>query len=357
MVFYSPSCRECIEAKQTIIPQIENEFKGRVGIEYRDITDIENYRLLLGLKEKYDNKIKIEVPVFFLEGNFLSRRKLDKNTLRAFMLQSLKRREEKPVSLPAIDLVNHFKAIGPLAITSAGLADGINPCAFTVIVFFVSFLTLQGYRKRELIIIGLSFIFAVFLTYLLLGLGLFVFLYRISGVQFAIKVFNICVGSLSIILGVFCVLDFIKFKKTRDTEGLLLQLPQAVKNRIHKVIGLEYRVDRPKKVSGRHILGLASGAVITGFSVSILEAICTGQMYLPTIAFVLKSSHLKLQAFAYLLLYNTMFILPLLAVFVFALAGATSEDFGRFIKRHMLLVKLLMAALFFGLGMFLLWRP
>jgi cytochrome c biogenesis protein CcdA len=80
-------------------------------------------------------------------------------------------------------------------------------------------------------------------------------------------------------------------------------------------------------------------------------------MYLPTIAFVLKSSHLKLQAFAYLLLYNTMFILPLLAVFVFALAGATSEDFGRFIKRHMLLVKLLMAALFFGLGMFLLWRP
>ena len=138
---------------------------------------------------------------------------------------------------------------------------------------------------------------------------------------------------------------------------MLLQLPQAVKNRIHKVIGLEYRVDRPKKVSGRHILGLASGAVITGFSVSILEAICTGQMYLPTIAFVLKSSHLKLQAFAYLLLYNTMFILPLLAVFVFALAGATSEDFGRFIKRHMLLVKLLMAALFFGLGMFLLWRP
>jgi predicted transporter len=55
-------------------------------------------------------------------------------------------------------------------------------------------------------------------------------------------------------------------------------------------------------------------------------------------------------------LYNLMFIAPLSVIFIFALTGVTSADFSRFLKKHMLLVKALMALLFFGLGIFLLWR-
>ena len=359
IIFYSPNCHKCIETKAQLIPDIEKEFKGRIQIEYRDITDIENYKLLLSLKEKYGSKLENILPVFYFQGHFLNGRGQIKEGLRVLISQSLSQRLQWKQGLPSIDLLAYFKTFEPFAVISAGLTDGINPCAFTVIVFFISFLSLQGYKKRELIIIGLSFIFAVFITYLAIGLGLFSFLYKLSGFWIISKIFNLTVGVLSIILGILALYDFFKFKRTAQTEGLLLQLPQAVKNRIHSLIGLHYR--RTKEEGGKalkvHILRLALSALIVGFLVSILEAVCTGQVYLPTITFVLKASHLKLQALGYLILYNIMFIVPLFIIFLFALMGVTSEQFSKVLKRHLSAIKIVMAILFFGLGIFLLWRP
>lgn len=360
IVFYSPNCHKCIWAKSKLLPDIEKEFKGQIDIEYRDITDIENYKLLLSLQEKFNVKIKNIFPVFFLEGNFLTgRARLDRE-LKNFVVKSLKKPGGRKEYLPQVDLIAHFKTFQPLAITSAGLIDGINPCAFTVIVFFISFLALQGYRKRELIIIGLSFIFAVFLTYLFIGLGIFSFLYRLKGFWLPIKIFNFSVGIASVILGILCIYDFFKFRKTKETEGLILQLPKGIKQQIHKIIGMHYRVtgSRRSEPQGvrRRIFKLSLSALITGFLVSILEAVCTGQVYLPTIAFVLKTTPLKLEALLYLLLYNFMFIVPLLIIFFFALLGVSSERFSKVLRRHLGKVKILMAFLFFGLGIFLLWK-
>jgi len=359
IIFYSPSCHTCIEVKNEIIPGIEKEFAGKIQIEYRDITDIENYKLLLSLKEKYGSKIENAWPVFYFRGHFLNGRGNIKKALRVLISQSLSKKPEGKQGLPSIDLLAYFKTFQPLAVIGAGLADGINPCAFTVIVFFISFLSLQGYKRRELIIIGLAFIFAVFITYLAIGLGLFGFLYKLSGFWLISKIFNLTIGILSIILGFLALYDFFKFKGTAQTGGLLLQLPRGVKNRIHSLIGLHYR--RTKEEGGKtlkvHILRLALSALIVGFLVSILEAVCTGQVYLPTITFVLKASHLKLQALGYLVLYNIMFIVPLFIIFLFALLGVASEQFSKILKKHLLTIKILMAVLFFGLGIFLLWSP
>jgi cytochrome c biogenesis protein CcdA len=243
-------------------------------------------------------------------------------------------------------------------LVSAGLIDGINPCAFTVIVFFISFLALQGYRKRELVVIGLSFISAVFLTYLLIGLGIATFFYSLKGFWVLRKIFNLAIGLLSLIFAVLAVFDLSKFIKSGQTEGMSLQLPRAVKDQIHKVIGSRYRKDKTTAEfePARSLFKLIITALVTGFLVSILEAVCTGQVYLPTITFVLKSTDIKLKALAYLVLYNLMFILPLFLIFLCALAGTTSEDFTRFLKKHFMLSKVLMAILFFVLGIYLIWR-
>lgn len=351
IVFHSPTCHTCIVVKNEVMPEIEKEFQGKILIEYRDISAIENYKLLLSLQERYQAQdLKIVLPVFFLEGRFLIGEGQSVESLRDFIYQSIRSRSQvKPVS--GVDLVSRFKAFTPLAVISAGLIDGINPCAFTVIVFFISFLALQGYKKRELVLIGLGFIFAVFLTYLLIGLGIFGFLYRLKGFWFLVRFFNFSIGIFSIILGFFCLYDFLKFKKTKEAEGLILQLPKVIKDRIHKVIGLHYRGKTQKQT-----LKLFFSALITGFLISILEAVCTGQVYLPTIAFVFKTTYLKLEAGAYLLLYNLMFILPLFIIFILGLFGATSQAFAKFLKERLLAIKLLMMLLFFGLGVFLIWR-
>jgi cytochrome c biogenesis protein CcdA len=357
LIFHSPSCHQCLEAKKKIIPEIEQEFSGKILIEYWDVTDIENYKMLLSLREKAGQDAKISLPVFYFEGHFLDNQTPIVDTLKKLIADS-RGRKHHINNLPKTDLIAHFKNFKPLAIISAGLIDGINPCAFTVMVFFISYLALQGYIKGELIVIGLTFIFAVFTSYVLIGLGLFTFLYRLKGFWLVMKIFNLSVGILSITLGVFALYDFFKFKKTKSTDGLLLQLPAVLKHRIHSVIGTHYRDTKTKggSVTKKNTLRLVYTCFATGFLVSILEAVCTGQVYLPTIAFVLKTSHLKLEALGYLLLYNIVFVVPLLIIFLFALLGITSEQFSLFLKRHLALVKTLMAILFFALGIYLIWR-
>ncbi|MFH0935423.1 MAG: DUF1573 domain-containing protein [Candidatus Omnitrophota bacterium] len=356
LYFYSPSCNQCLQLKSQVLPQIKLEFADKIRIEEYDIGDIESYKLLLGIKKNKSGKININVPLFCLKGNFLESSRINKANLRYFILSSLagnfKKVRLQPVNL---NLIERFKSFSLLAVTGAGLIDGINPCAFTVIVFFISFLALQGYRKKELITIGLSFICAVFITYLLIGLGVFNFLYRLSGFWLAARIIGISVGVFSIILGILALSDFFRFRRTASTEGMFLQLPGAIKKRIQRIIGLHYRKTQGEKEQGIKppILKLIASALASGFLVSLLEAVCTGQVYLPTIVFVLKTTPLKLQAWGQLLLYNLMFIIPLILVFLCALFGVTSEGFSKFMRRHLGLIKIVMALLFFLLGAFL----
>lgn len=265
---------------------------------------------------------------------------------------------EEAGSLPEVDLTAYFKSFKFLFILGAGLIDGINPCAFTVLVFFVSFLALQGYKRKELVIVGSAFIAALFVTYILIGLGLFASLYHLKGFWLVSRTVNFSLGVLSIILAILALYDFLRFKETRSTAGLVLQLPESIKNRIHYIVGLHYRIDKniPDKLRKKNIPKLIISAFVSGFLITILEAVCTGQTYLPTLGFILATSTFKLQAFIYILLYNFMFILPLVAILIFALLGTSSAQFSGFLKRNMLLVKLAMALLFFSLGVYLIQK-
>ena len=359
VVFHSSHCEGCIKAKKEILPKIETEFAGRIKIEYRDLDDIENYKYLLGLEEKYKVKMENYLPVMYFQGSFLENPDSFEDVSK-MIAAHISDPLVQDTNLPEVNLEERIESFSPLVVLSAGLIDGVNPCAFTVIVFFISFLLLQGYRRKDIILVGLSFILAVFLTYLLLGIGIFGFLYRFSGFFIVARVFNITIGSFSIVLGFLALFDFFKFRKTGKTEGLVLQLPEPIKKQIHKVIGLHYRKTQKTEEGAtavkKHIFALILSALITGFLVSLLEAVCTGQTYLPTIAFVLKTAPVKLQAFGYLCLYNLMFIIPLLVIFILALLGVSSEQFSKFLRTHLGLIKILMVILFFGLGIFLLWR-
>ncbi|MCX5697626.1 MAG: hypothetical protein NTU54_06655 [Candidatus Omnitrophica bacterium] len=359
VIFYSPGCHECVKLKNDILPQLVNKFRRLLKVTYLSIDQIENYKMLLALEDQYKVSVRNAVPILFMEGRFLEAENKPAKTVETFIERSINISIAQEKALNDIDLLERFRAFKPIVVCGAGLIDGINPCAFTVIVFFISFLALQGYRRRELVVIGGSFVFAVFLTYLLIGVGLFGFLFSLKTFWAFMKVLNIGIGIFSIALGCFALYDFFNFKKTRDTQGLLLQLPPAIKNQIHKVIGLHYRKNPAGSRSSAgepRFFKLVISALITGFLVSLLEAVCTGQTYLPTIVFVLKTTPYKLLAFLYLVIYNIMFIIPLIVIFILALLGTTSGQFSGFLKKHILKVKMLMAILFFGLGLFLIWR-
>lgn len=355
-MFYSPACHRCERIKKEILPQIVKEFGDRITVAYFNIQEVENYKLLLGLEKRYTVELANTIPVFCFEGRFLDATSNLRTSLPALLRSSLGQLPK--ADIPRIDLSERFKSFKPLAIVGAGLIDGINPCAFTVVIFFISFLALQGYRRRELALIGLVFIFAVFFTYILIGLGILGFIYQLQGFWIISRIINTGIGALSIGFGMCALCDFIKFKRTGKTEGLSVQLPQRVKNQIHSIIGTHYRVKKDVSVvpQPRKLMGLIASAFVTGFLVSILEAVCTGQVYLPTITFVLRISTLKIQALGYLLLYNLMFIFPLFVIFFLVLGGVNSGQFSQFFRKHLGLTKILMMCVFFCLGIFLIWR-
>ncbi|MFH0876896.1 MAG: hypothetical protein V1863_01550 [Candidatus Omnitrophota bacterium] len=347
-VFHSPHCMSCIKVNKDVIPAFAQKYGSQVRWRYYDIELPENHQIYLHIERK--DGPSLGTPTILVGGRVLVGMSDVVDNLESAIEEALAAPSTTPdVPLGRVDLMEHFRSFGPLTVAGAGLVDGINPCAFTVIVFFISFLSFMGYRRREMAVIGAAYILAVFLTYLALGFGFFKAIYGLQYFYTVSKTIYVVIGGLSLFLGCLAVNDYLRYKKTGNTDQMSLQMPRAIKNRIHTIVGNYYR--RDKLSQSRAMLGLASSALVVGFMVSLLEAVCTGQLYLPTIIFVLKEGALRARAMFYLFLYNFMFIIPLVVVLVLALTGMSSRNFEAFGRRHMGLIKIAMAVIFFSLGL------
>ncbi len=260
---------------------------------------------------------------------------------------SIRLKLEAQVERLAQKVNERFKSFGLWAVLFAGLIDGVNPCAFTVLVFFISFLNFTGDKRKELIVLGSTFIFSVFVTYIVIGLGLFKFIQSLEYFNILSKVIYRTVACLAVVLGFFSLYDLYIYRKTGNPEDTKLKLPEFIKNKIHKVIR-----DSAKN-SKRALFELALAIFLCGAVVSLLESVCTGQTYLPTIVYVLNNPELRARAFLYLVLYNILFIAPLSVIFIAALTGTSSQSFSNLARKRLGLVKLLTAVLFLGLGILL----
>jgi uncharacterized membrane protein YhdT len=227
-----------------------------------------------------------------------------------------------------------------LQILASGLADGFNPCTFSVLVFLVSFLTFTGRTKREIFLTGGVFTAAVFVTYFFLMLGM------MATVQQAIafKVVSVAVSAfvviLSATLAVMNVVDVVRYRRTGRTTESFVQLPMFIKQKIHGAIR-----------TGLSSTRLVLAALPLGFFVALFESLCSGTMMLPTIRIMLHEPDVwdsgpSARALMWLVAYNLAFIAPLIVVFVLSYFGTTSkmlQDFGR---KHFELSKIILALVF-----------
>jgi cytochrome c biogenesis protein CcdA/glutaredoxin len=239
-------------------------------------------------------------------------------------------------------LIERFRSFGVLTVVFAGLVDGLNPCAFATLAFFVSYLTLSGRKGKEILAVGAAFTLGVFAAYLAVGLGLYKVLGMVGDVLTSMGrwVYGLtalaCAG-----LAIFSFVDYLKARRG-EVGDMSLNLPHHLRKRINAVIR-----------KGRGAEAYVFGALVTGVVVSFLELACTGQVYLPTIIFVTSVPDLRVRAALYLVLYNLLFVLPLVVVFILAYFGTTSKDLTRFLQRNAATVKLGMVLLFSSLAVWL----
>ena len=342
----------CNKLKQEYWPKLKEKYQDKVNFTEYDITVPGNNLIFADTAKAYGAK-HLGYPAAAVGSSFLMGYPTEIGVYaEAAIEKALLLNEQTTLVLTSQEnkteaAKRDFQNITFWTIIGAGLVDGINPCAFAVIVFFISFLTVYKYSRREIILVGLSYCAAVFAAYLLLGIGAFKFLYALRGFSYVIKGFYIVTSLLCLLFFVLDIYDFWIYRKTKKSDGMLLQLPQPLKIRIHKIMGFFLR-DKQKST-----FRLVLAALAVGFSVSLIEAVCTGQVYLPTCVLIMQDPQFRLRACSYLVLYNIMFIIPLVVVFVLALAGYESKGFNAFFKKHLGLAKILLCLVFLGLFLLL----
>ena len=343
--FHKQGCQKCARAVK-ILKSLQAKYSNIV-VDKRNAKTEQTLLEAMGILYKVSETKRMTTPAIFI-GNTaligeLNEQELE-NTIQKHLktgVESRLKEAEGQLGTAESEIVNRFHGFGILTVAGAGLLDGVNPCAFATIVFFISYMNLVGRRRKEMLIAGGAFALAVFVTYLLLGIGTLSFmnyLNRFSGVATCVY---LIAAMLTFGLAGLSLYDAVKAKQGK-TKDILLQLPLALKQRIHKVIREQTRTS-----------GIIVGAIVIGFVISALELVCTGQVYLPTLTFVSGIEGMRANAIAYLLLYNFMFIVPLLVVFGCVFWGTTSAQLGGVLQQHLVTVKIAISVLLFGLGTWL----
>jgi hypothetical protein len=204
-----------------------------------------------------------------------------------------------------------------------------------------------GRTRKEIFWVGMGFTGAGFATHLLLGLGILSFIQHLSFLPFFSRIVYLITFLFSLFLGIFSLYDYVQLKRGRPSK-MTLQVPDSLKKRIHRIIRKrEGELEGGKEGKSTRFL---FAAMVIGFIVTLLQSTCTSQVYLPTILFVTNIPSLRDSAIFYLILYNILYILPLVAIFGIVYWGTTSEQLSFFLQRRTSTIKLFTALFFFALA-------
>jgi cytochrome c biogenesis protein CcdA len=166
-----------------------------------------------------------------------------------------------------------FKAFNVFLI---GLVNGLNPCSLSMLLFLLSLVVAR--QDIKVLRIGISFIIGKFLTYILIGTLLHGFFSEIQMNRYNILLKS-TLGLFVLIMAYLNIRDYFNAKNERYTE-IKNQLPSGIKKLNHQIIS-----NIVSKNSGI-ILVIAGG--VLGIIVSVGEFLCTGQVYLATMLYILR---------------------------------------------------------------------
>jgi len=355
--FTDSQCLICAELKGTINGNyIEEEDyikkmqDAGITVESYDIlTSAENADLFTSYKLTYEVEKDAAVPIVFAGDQAFVGVDEIKDAFDNGSIQMLSSEPLLDVSIiEGSTYTNITGFIGFLTVLAAGFLDGFNPCAIAMLLLFVSLLGFSE-NKRVLILVSVTYIFALFISYFLIGTFLLNFLLRFKEEAEMINtIISWFVAILCSFLFLFNLYDFFMTRNDRY-EKVKNQLPKFIQKFNKKIIKKFTSVindDTNKK-------GLFTILVLTfvlGILLSVTELICTGQIYLG----IIYGIHYLETFYAYIALisYNIMFVVPLIAIAVIAIRGKGIVSTSNWIREHMHIIKFFNAMLFLVIAIY-----
>ena len=184
-----------------------------------------------------------------------------------------------------------------------------------------------GSSKRALRA-GLIYTFVVFVTYFLSGLGIFKVIQSFSSVT---RIIYLLSGILVLIFGILELVDFLR----KDKESIV-KISGKVKPLIEKFIHK----------------GTIPAMIVLGVLVSLFELPCTGGIYLALLNLMAIN---KTFGIPYLLLYNFIFVLPLIIITFLIYKGTSPERLQKWTNSEKKWMKLSTGLVMVVLGVYILY--
>ncbi len=297
--FYGNGCQHCAKV-EPVIADLKIKYP-QVELKSHEIYhDQANALLLYQLYDQYNvPQLERGVPVIFVKGEYLvgDQPIIDNLENKIIAVIAHTENENKPnltarviETLLPVGEQKPNKSYSLWAITGAAVVDSINPCAIAVLLILLTVLMTGAGNKRRALCAGLAFIFSIYITYFLFGLGLLqlIAITNLSGVIAKI------VGAVAVIIGLANIKDFIFY----GGGGFVMEIPRSWRPALKKIIN-----------------GITSpvGAFLAGFVVTFFELPCTGGPYFFVIGLLSQARNL-VDVIPVLLYYNLVFVLPLLVI-------------------------------------------
>ncbi len=191
-----------------------------------------------------------------------------------------------PTPAPAPQDAAPLEPLAPLAVASAGLVDGVNPCAFAVLALLLGTLAASGSRARVLVL-GAAYTLGVFACYLAAGLGIV----AVVGAEGVAPLFRTGAGTVALLLGL-----------------AVLASALGAGGRFRPALPARGRAAAARWIEGARTAGPLA-ALALGVGVGLVELPCTGGIYLGVLGLLAGGSWAE--ALPLLVLYNLCFVLPL----------------------------------------------
>lgn len=285
--------------------------------------DLKNYSTVLDVTDILDegNNTFEKAIEYHLEGNYSKDLNLDRE--KSIIDTFFGKIDVSDLSLPVLTII-------------LGAMDSINPCSFFILLFLLSILLYTRSRRRMILIGSIFIFFSGFVYFIIMVLLLQAF--NLTGEQVLV---TILAGIIAIIFGILNIKDFFFFKK-----GPSASIPDSKKSKLYGQMR--------KIVKITSIPSLIAATVILAISANTVELLCS--LNLPVIyTAVLTSSNIGMsESYLYLILYNLIYVLPLLIITAIVVITLGRKKLSEFQGR---MLKLFSGILIFSLGETLLINP
>ncbi len=304
--FYDPACQKCAKAAP-VVDSVVSSYGDRVSFSKYNILTDEGLSLarkyqLPGVPSVVINEQKL-ISYSDYEGNM--------TLLEEILTDSI----EKASVSPAIAPVQQKIILSVPSVFVVGFLAGFNPCLLAILAFIASVTLATTGRTRNVLLIVLMFSLGIFMTYLIVGIGLLNIIEQMPSLQASIKNFLVL---LIAVLGLWHIYDAWHLRKNTEssfyTPKSFIRLTESV----------------TKNVS-------LPTAFFIGALFSLIKAPCVGAVYFVILDMVRSGSG---EGYLYLAAYNFGVVLPVLVLGFAITFGLNPEKVEKFRKEKRVAMRL-----------------